>query len=301
MKKLTLKITLLTLLLGSTAGFAQDAKADSAYVRNNYEKIEQVIPMRDGTKLFTAIYQPKDKTKQYPVLLNRTPYTVAPYGTDAYKKTLGNFPAEMHEGFIFVYQDVRGKWMSEGEFEDVRPINSSKNKKATDESTDTYDTIEWLEKNLKNYTKKAGIYGISYPGFYSTISLVNSHPTLKAVSPQAPVTDWFLGDDFHHNGVLFLNDSFKFMSSFGVKRPHPITPDKGPKSFDYPVKDNYRFYLESGSVKELKDKYFQDNIKFYNDLFAHPDYDQFWQDRNVLPHVTNVQPAVMTVGGFFDA
>ena len=301
MKKLTLKITLLTLLLGSTAGFAQDAKADSAYVRNNYEKIEQVIPMRDGTKLFTAIYQPKDKTKQYPVLLNRTPYTVAPYGTDAYKKTLGNFPAEMHEGFIFVYQDVRGKWMSEREFEDVRPINSSKSKKSTDESTDTYDTLEWLEKNLKNYTKKAGIYGISYPGFYSTISLVNSHPTLKAVSPQAPVTDWFLGDDFHHNGVLFLNDSFKFMSSFGVKRPHPITPDKGPKSFDYPIKDNYRFYLESGSVKELKDKYFQDNIKFYNDLFAHPDYDQFWQDRNVLPHVTNVQPAVMTVGGFFDA
>lgn len=301
MKKFTQKATLLSLILMSGISYAQVAKADSAYVREHYEKTEQLIPMRDGTKLFTAIYTPKDQTKKYPVLLNRTPYTVAPYGADEYKKSLGNFPAEMREGFIFVYQDVRGKWMSEGEFEDVRPVNKTKNKKAIDESTDTYDTLEWLAKNMKNYNQKAGIYGISYPGFYSTMSLVNSHPTLKAVSPQAPVTNWFLGDDFHHNGVLFLNDSFKFMSSFGVKRPQPITPDKGPKSLEYPIKDNYRFYLEGGSVKELKDKYFQDNIKFYNDLFAHPDYDQFWQDRNPLPHLTNVKPAVMTVGGFFDA
>ncbi len=301
MKKFTQKATLLSLILMSGISYAQDAKADSAYVREHYEKTEQLIPMRDGTKLFTAIYTPKDQTKKYPVLLNRTPYTVAPYGANEYKKSLGNFPAEMREGFIFVYQDVRGKWMSEGEFEDVRPVNKTKNKKAIDESTDTYDTLEWLAKNMKNYNQKAGIYGISYPGFYSTMSLVNSHPTLKAVSPQAPVTNWFLGDDFHHNGVLFLNDSFKFMSSFGVKRPQPITPDKGPKSLEYPIKDNYRFYLEGGSVKELKDKYFQDNIKFYNDLFAHPDYDQFWQDRNPLPHLTNVKPAVMTVGGFFDA
>ncbi|MGV0996996.1 CocE/NonD family hydrolase [Empedobacter falsenii] len=301
MKKFTQKATLLSLILMSGISYAQDAKADSAYVREHYEKTEQLIPMRDGTKLFTAIYTPKDQTKKYPVLLNRTPYTVSPYGANEYKKSLGNFPAEMREGFIFVYQDVRGKWMSEGEFEDVRPVNKTKNKKAIDESTDTYDTLEWLAKNMKNYNQKAGIYGISYPGFYSTMSLVNSHPTLKAVSPQAPVTNWFLGDDFHHNGVLFLNDSFKFMSSFGVKRPQPITPDKGPKSLEYPIKDNYRFYLEGGSVKELKDKYFQDNIKFYNDLFAHPDYDQFWQDRNPLPHLTNVKPAVMTVGGFFDA
>ncbi|SHL44110.1 hypothetical protein SAMN05443634_10998 [Chishuiella changwenlii] len=303
MKKITSNLILLgALMLTSNFSYAQDdVKADSIYVRNNYEKIEQLIPMRDGKQLFTAIYIPKDKSKKYPVLLNRTPYTVAPYGANEYKKYLGNFPAEMREGFIFVYQDVRGKWMSEGDFDDVRPINIIKNKKAIDESTDTYDTLEWLAKNLKNYNQKAGIYGISYPGFYSTMSLVNSHPTLKAVSPQAPVTNWFLGDDFHHNGVLFLADSFKFMSSFGVKRPQPITPDKGPKSLDFPIKDTYRFYLEGGSVKELKAKYFQDNIKFYNDLFAHPDYDQFWKDRDPLPHLKNVKPAVMTVGGFFDA
>ena len=300
-KKTTQKLTLLSCIFLSTLNYAQDAKADSAYVRDNYEKIEQMIPMRDGTKLFTAIYRPKDQSKKYPVLLNRTPYTVAPYGTNEYKKSLGNFPAEMREGFIFVYQDVRGKWMSEGVFEDVRPINTTKNKKAIDESTDTYDTLDWLSKNMKNYNQKAGMYGISYPGFYSTMSLVNSHPTLKAVSPQAPVTNWYLGDDFHHNGVLFLNDSFNFMSVFGVPRPEPITPDKGPKRPEFEIKDTYRFYLEIGSVKELEAKYFKKNIKFYNDLFAHPDYDQFWQDRNPLPHLTNVKPAVMTVGGFFDA
>ena len=300
-KKTTQQLTLLSCIFLSTLNYAQDAKADSAYVRDNYEKIEQMIPMRDGTKLFTAIYRPKDQSKKYPVLLNRTPYTVAPYGANEYKKSLGNFPAEMREGFIFVYQDVRGKWMSEGVFEDVRPINTTKNKKAIDESTDTYDTLDWLSKNMKNYNQKAGMYGISYPGFYSTMSLVNSHPTLKAVSPQAPVTNWYLGDDFHHNGVLFLNDSFNFMSVFGVPRPEPITPDKGPKRPEFEIKDTYRFYLEGGSVKELEAKYFKKNIKFYNDLFAHPDYDQFWQDRNPLPHLTNVKPAVMTVGGFFDA
>ena len=301
MKKFIQKATLLSLVFIGGMSFAQDAKADSAYVRDHYEKIEQLVPMRDGTKLFTAIYLPKDKSKKFPVLLNRTPYTVSPYGANEYKKSLGNFPAEMREGFIFVYQDVRGKWMSEGVFEDVRPVNKTKNKKAIDESTDTYDTLDWLAKNLKNYNQKAGVYGISYPGFYSTMSLVNSHPTLKAVSPQAPVTNWYLGDDFHHNGVLFLNDSFNFMSVFGVPRPTPITPDKGPKRPEFPIKDNYRFYLEGGSVKELEANYFKKNIKFYNDLFAHPDYDQFWQDRNPLPHLTNVKPAVMTVGGFFDA
>ena len=287
-------------LAGAVSISAQSRKEDSIYVRENYTKIEQQIPMRDGKKLFTAIYMPKDQSKKYPVLLNRTPYTVSPYGADQYKLSLGNFPAEMREGFIFVYQDVRGKWMSEGEFEDVRPT-LKKGQKGIDESTDTYDTLDWLSKNLKNYNQKAGIYGISYPGFYSTASLVNSHPTLKAVSPQAPVTNWFLGDDFHHKGVMFLNDAFMFMTSFGVPRPEPITPDKGPKRFVPPIKDTYKFFLTSGSDKELKDKYMGNNIRFFNDMYAHPNYDQFWQDRNILPHLTDVKPAVMVVGGFFDA
>nr|WP_285060715.1 CocE/NonD family hydrolase [Pedobacter ginsengisoli] len=258
--------------------------------------------MRDGIKLFTSIYIPKDQSKKYPFLINRTPYTVAPYGADKFKTSLGNFPAMMREGFIFVYQDVRGKWMSEGTFDDIRPqVTSKKSKKDIDESTDTYDTIDWLVKNIKNNNGKAGIWGISYPGFYSTTSLPGAHPALKAVSPQAPVTDWFRGDDFHHNGALFLMDAFGFMSTFGVPRLKPITPDKGPKNFQFPIADNYRFYLESGSVKNLKDKYFADSIKFWNDLFAHPNLDTFWQARDIRQHLTNVKPAVMVVGGFFDA
>lgn len=288
------------LLFATSLLFAQ--QTDSAYVREHYTKIERLIPMRDGIKLFTSIYIPKDKNTKYPFLINRTPYTVSPYGEENYKTHLGNFPAEMREGFIFVYQDVRGKWMSEGNFEDIRPhVANKKSKKDIDESSDTYDTIDWLIKNINNNNGKAGIYGISYPGFYASTALPGAHPALKAVSPQAPVTDWFIGDDFHHNGALFLADAFTFMSTFGVPRPAPITPDKGPGGLKFPIEDNYRFYLEAGSVKNLKDKYFGDSIRFWNNLFEHPNLDTFWMARNIEPHLRNIKPAVMTVGGFFDA
>jgi putative CocE/NonD family hydrolase len=272
-------ISCLTLALLSASQLHAQTAADSAYVRDHYEKTEVAIPMRDGKKLFTAIYSPKDKSKKYPVLLNRTPYTVSPYGQNEYKKSLGNFPQMMREGYIFVYQDVRGKWMSEGDFEDIRPTTYSKDKKAIDESTDTYDALEWLQKNLKNYNGKAGLYGISYPGFYSTVGLVKTHPSLKAVSPQAPVTDWFIGDDFHHNGVLFLQDAFTFMSTFGVPRPKPITPDQFKGKIQIKEADKYNFFAEAGTARELKEKYFGDSVQFWNDLFKHPDYDDFWKSR----------------------
>jgi putative CocE/NonD family hydrolase len=290
--------TFLFLLFTSTYLFAQ--QTDSAYVREHYTKIERSIPMRDGVKLFTAIYVPKAAGK-YPFMVNRTPYTVAPYGADKYKTSLGPSPLFLKEGFIFVYQDVRGKWMSEGEFVDVRPHNDKKGKKDIDESSDTYDTIDWLIKNIPNNNGKAGIYGISYPGFYSTAALPGAHPGLKAVSPQAPVTDWFQGDDFHHNGAFFMNDAFSFYSSFGVPRPKPITPDQGPKPFNYPIKDNYRFYLDLGALKNVKQKYFGDSIKFWNDLMAHGTYDAFWEARNIRTHLKDIKPAVLVVGGFFDA
>lgn len=292
---LFISLTCLTFTL-----FAQDT--DSAYVRNNYVKTEKYIQMRDGVKLFTAIYTPKDKSKKYPIMLNRTPYTVSPYGEDQYKTSLGPTMLFAREGYIFVYQDVRGKWMSEGEFEDIRPHNpNKKTKKDTDESSDTYDTIDWLIKNLPLNNGRVGIYGTSYPGFYSTTSLPGAHPALKAVSPQAPVTDWFIGDDFHHNGALFLMDAFGFYSGFGVPRPKPITPDKGPKPFKYPVNDNYKFFLELGPLKNVKLRYFGDSIKFWNDLMSHGTYDEFWKARNIRPHLTSVKPATMVVGGFFDA
>ena len=292
-------VLVLFVLTGSTT-YAQ--MTDSAYVRDNYTKIERQIPMRDGVKLFTAIYIPKSKDQKYPFMINRTPYTVAPYGETMYKMTLGPSPLFLKEGFIFVYQDVRGKWMSEGQFVDVRPhVDQKKTKKDIDESSDTYDTIDWLIKNIPNNNGKAGIYGISYPGFYSAAALPGAHSGLKAVSPQAPVTDWFLGDDFHHNGAFMLADAFAFYSSFGVPRPLPITPDKGPKPFKYPIKDNYRFYMSIGALKNVKQKYFGDTIKFWNDMMEHGTYDKFWKDMNIRPHLKDVKPAVLVVGGFFDA
>ncbi|WP_442589012.1 CocE/NonD family hydrolase [Pedobacter sp. AW31-3R] len=290
-------------LLSLTTGYSSSAQVtDSAFVRDNYTKIERNITMRDGVKLFTAIYIPKNKDKKYPFMINRTPYTSYPYGENKYKLSLGPSSLFLKEGFIFVYQDVRGKWMSEGEYEDIRPhIANKKSKKDIDESSDTYDTIEWLVKNIPGNNGKAGIYGISYPGFYSTAALPGAHQALKAVSPQAPVTDWFLGDDFHHNGALMLSDAFNFYSTFGVPRPKPITPDKGPKGINFPIKDNYRFFLSLGALKNVKEKYFGDTIRFWNDLMAHGNYDEFWKQRNIRPHLTNVKPAVLVVGGFFDA
>lgn len=297
------KHLLLFLLVAIFTSKISAQETDSAYVRNHYDKIERLIPMRDGVKLFTSIYIPKDISakKKYPILLNRTPYTVSPYGTDKYKTSLGSYSAMMREGFIFVYQDVRGKWMSEGTFEDVRPTTLSRAKNAIDESTDTFDTIDWLIKNINHNNQKVGTYGISYPGFYATASLIKSHPALKAVSPQAPIADWFIGDDFHHGGALFLADAFKFMTTFGVPRPAPITNENRPKPFDFPIKDQYNFHLETGTVKNLKNKYFADSIKFWNNLFKHPNLDTFWQARQILKHVKAVTPAVLVVGGFFDA
>ncbi|MEO6631781.1 MAG: CocE/NonD family hydrolase, partial [Mucilaginibacter sp.] len=205
--------------------------------------MEKYIPMRDGKKLFTSIYVPKDQSKKYPILMTRTPYTVSPYGENNYRRSLGQNTLLLEEGFIFVYQDVRGKWMSEGDFIDVRPDIANKKGNQVDESSDTYDTIDWLVKNLPNNNGKVGIEGISYPGFYSTASLPNAHPALKAVSPQAPVTDWFFGDDFHHNGALFLMDAFSFITSFGVPRPRPITPAQFKTGIKFKYTDNYKFYL----------------------------------------------------------
>src|SRR6185437_8326883 len=273
---------------------------DSAYIRQNYTKMEKYITMRDGIRLFTSIYMPKDQSKKYPILMTRTPYNVGPYGETAYRKTLGQNMLLARDGFIFVYQDVRGRWMSEGNFVDVRPdIDNKKSNKDVDESSDTYDTIDWLVKNLPNNNGKVGIEGISYPGFYSTASWPNAHPALKAVSPQAPVTDWFIGDDFHHNGAFFVMDAFAFLTSFGVPRPHPITPAQFKNRIKYKESDNYKFYLGLGALPNYKKRYFGDSVKFWDNMMAHSNYDAFWQGMNIRPHLKNITPATMVVGGFF--
>ncbi|MBS1587122.1 MAG: CocE/NonD family hydrolase [Bacteroidetes bacterium] len=284
----------------NTAG--SNKKADSLWVRRNYEKREIAITMRDGKQLYTAIYSPKDNKSKHPILLFRTPYSIAPYGRDSFKAFWDFFWVDyLKEGYIMVLQDVRGRYMSEGDFVDVRPFNPEKGEGDIDESTDTYDTIDWLVNNLKNSNGKVGVLGISYPGFYATQAALCGHPALKAVSPQAPVTDWFAGDDFHHNGAFMLMDGFNFYSGFGKPRPAPTK--HGAKGFDnYGTKDNYKFFLETGSLRNFR-KLMGDSIKFWSDMYEHPNYDDWWQARNARKYVSHIPDSVATlvVGGLFDA
>jgi uncharacterized protein len=270
------------------------------YVKSAYSKREFQIPMRDGIKLFTAVYSPKNMMHAYPIMLNRTPYSVAPYGADRYPSTLGPSEELAKDNFIFAYQDVRGRMMSEGEFVNMTPCKDAKNGPAdVDESTDAYDTIDWLIKNIPNNNGKVGMWGISYPGFYAAAGMIDAHPALKAVSPQAPIADWFLGDDFHHNGAFYLPHAFGFLSSFGHPRPKPTISFDG--FFNFPTPDGYDFYLRMGAFPHANEKYFKNDIPFWNDLMQHGNYDAFWQARNLRPHLKNIKPAVMTVGGWFDA
>ncbi|HMH21716.1 MAG TPA: CocE/NonD family hydrolase [Puia sp.] len=279
---------------------SQDLNQDSIWIHNNYYKIERYIPMRDGVKLFTSIYIPKDTTRQHPILLSRTPYSCAPYGENKWRAFWGGYQRfYLYAGYIMVSQDVRGRWMSEGDFVDVRPfIKVKKTNKDVDEASDTYDAIDWMVKTLPHNNGRVGVMGISYPGFYSTMAAASGHPALKAVSPQAPVTDWFQGDDFHHNGAFYVMDGWSFYSSFGKPRPQPTTI--GPSGFDYFTRDNYKFYLETGPIKNLL-KYTGDSIAFWKELYQHPNLDDWWKARNARVAMYDIKPAMLVVGGLFDA
>lgn len=289
----------LALLFALTFLVLESRSQDDVAVKTAYDKVEQMITMRDGVRLFTVVYSPKDKTQKYPILLNRTPYSVRPYGPNEYRSSLGPSELFQKEKYIFVYQDVRGKFMSEGEFVNVRPHNPRKGPRDIDESTDTYDTIDWLVKNLPNNNGRVGIAGISYPGFYAAMGIIDAHPALKAASPQAPIADWFIGDDFHHNGALFLPHSFNFLAVFGQPRPQPTT--EFPPRFRHGTPDGYQFFLDLGPVAEADYRYFKGTVTFWNEMMAHPNYDEFWQARDTRPHLKGIKPAVMTVGGWFDA
>lgn len=278
------------------------------WVKDHYSKKEYTIAMRDGVKLFTAVYAPKDALagpaaakEKHPFLMIRTPYSCAPYGEDKFQPRLWQFHWReyLKEGYIIVIQDVRGRWMSEGTFMDVRPFNPDKKKKTDiDEASDTYDAVDWLVKNIPNNNGNVGVFGTSYPGFYSTMAALSGHPAIKAVSPQAPVTEWFLGDDFHHNGAFMLGDAFNFYSGFGQPRPKPTMT--GPKEFEYYTSDNYKFYLETGALKNFT-KLMGDSILFWKDLMNHPNYDAWWKERDARTGCKNIKPAILTVGGLFDA
>lgn len=303
LRSTTIALTLASLLLQPSLYAQQSGSAEeTAFIREHYTKREVVVPVRDGIKLYTIIYSPKDTSKTYPILLNRTPYGIGPYmGFDQLKSSLGPSFAFVKEGYIFAYQDVRGRFMSEGRFVNMTPHREDKpTPQETDESTDTYDTIDWLLKNAGGNNGRVGTWGISYPGFYVAAGMINSHPAHKAASPQAPIVDWFAGDDFHRNGVLWLPHFFGFISGFGKPRPVPTTTPGA--RYTFPTPDGYDFYLNAlGPIGTANRKFFRDSVAFWNDVMAHPTYDAFWQSRNLRPHLKNIRPAVMTVGGFFDA
>ncbi|CAM4027762.1 CocE/NonD family hydrolase [Gillisia limnaea] len=266
-------------------------------VSENYNKQEVYITMRDGVKLHTTIYSPKDTSKRYPVIMQRTPYSSQPYGADQFRSKIGPNEFLMQEGNIIVYQDVRGRWMSEGTYDNMRAYIPNKKRKQSDETSDTYDSIEWLIKNVKNNNGKVGTWGISYPGHYAVMSLIDAHPALKAVSPQAGIGDFFF-DDFHHNGAYLLS-YWRATALFGYDKKGPTTeawyemPDLGSQ-------DQYQFFLDIGPLSNLDQYYKEDNI-FWQQLKENPNYNEFWKSRGVIQHLNDIKPAVMTVGGLFDA
>ena len=269
---------------------AQDPPRDVPSVAERYTKYEYQIPMRDGARLYAAVYVPKDTSQKYPFLLTRTPYSIAPYGVDNYRTSLGPSEHFEKEGFIFVHQDARGRYMSEREFLQVRPYYpNKKTNKDIDESTDTYDTIEWLLKNIPNHNGRVGMIGISQPGFHVAASLMDAHPALKAASPQAPTADYYMGDDVYHNGAFMLGANFGFYGFFTPRKGEPSPPKPRP-IFDFGTPDAYEFFLKMGPLAEANKKYFNGEAVYWQEIVDHPNYDEYWQSRSLWKFMTNVTP-----------
>ncbi len=294
---------LLALAVLATPAFAQRRREvddkQLADIKAKYTKYEYRIPMRDGKRLFTIVYAPKDQSQKYPILLNRTPYSVGPYG-DEYRDRIG--PSRLFEksGYIFVLQDVRGRMMSEGEYVNMRPyIADKRGPKDVDESSDTYDTIDWILRHVPNHNSRVGQWGISYPGFYTVTGMIDAHPALVAASPQAPVTDWFIGDDWHHNGALQIAHMLNFLPFFDRPRPTPIK--KFNTDFEYETPDGYDLFLHFGPLNKASDKFFKGETAYLKEVCEHGNYDDWWKARNIRAHIKGIKPAVMTVGGWYDA
>ncbi|WP_353267507.1 CocE/NonD family hydrolase [Gemmatimonas sp.] len=294
----------LTLAWSSTVLPAQDRRAAPnpsavARVRAQYVKRELYIPMRDGTKLFTTIFTPRDTGARVPILLMRTPYGIAPYGADAYPVQLGPFPELDSEGWIFVNQDVRGRYMSEGHYSFMTPHRGPQRASGVvDESTDTYDTIEWILKNVSHHNGRVGTWGNSAPGFFVAAGMLDAHPALKLAYPSAPMIDWWMGDDRHMNGLFKLSQTYNFMKNFDQPRTGPLT--SYPAGPDAGTTDGYAWHLGVGAMSKYGPGPLQGRVAFWDSITVHPDYDAFWQSRALWKHVKNVSPAVLLVGGWYD-
>ena len=290
------------LALVAGAGWMIYLRTDAARAtRARYKKYEFHIPMRDGVTLFTQVYVPKDQTKTYPFLVQRTPFGVSPYGENDYRPRLGPSPEFDDAGYVFVFQDVRGRFQSEGEFVDMRPHIDHPVPGQTDESTDMYDTVEWLLKNVPSNNGKVGIWGMSYPGFYASASIIDSHPAIKAASTQAPMTNLFLGDDAYHNGAFMLAAEFQIYANYfkprggGLEFPSP----KIGKFFEYGTEDGYKFFLAHGPGLQPIAALARNTL--LDESIRHDTYDEYWQARDISQHLNNIHCPVLNVGGWFDA
>ena len=273
---------------------AQDA-ASVSRAEELYTKSEHRIPMRDGVELHTTVYQPKNAEAPRPILMKRTPYSSRPYGEGAFPSRIGPSDAAMEQGFIVVYQDVRGRWMSDGTFDNMRPHIPGD--AAIDESSDTYDTIEWLLENVSSHNGRVGMWGISYPGFYCTAALPEAHPALVASSPQASIGDFFF-DDFHHQGAFMLS-YLTATPVFGHQKSERHTTGWYPRA-QTEGEDAYDFFLDLGPLSNANELLGEDNF-FWRQIREHPNYDSFWRARAIIPHLENVHTATLIVGGWYDA
>jgi putative CocE/NonD family hydrolase len=321
---LSLLAALVALACANPAAFAAAATADAAAaqaaqaadphadakpdLRARYTKYEYRIPMRDGTRLFTVVYVPKDASKTYPFLVNRTPYSAGVqaegelhYGEDWFPAQIGPSKEFDDAGYIFVKQDVRGRYMSEGKWVEMTPhVNAQRAAGEGQESADMYDTMEWLLKHVPNNNGKAGIYGISYPGFYTSASIIDSHPSIKAASPQAPVTDLYMGDDSYHGGAFMLAANFGFYASF-TEQQNPTPLPKAWGEFDYGAANAYDFFLEKLTMSNILATLTPQQRALLAPTIEHDTYDGFWKIRAIAPHLKGVKAAVLSVGGWFDA
>jgi hypothetical protein len=275
------------LALGAGTLPAQTA-ATPARTPLEFEKREEMIPMRDGVKLHTLIYTQKGVTEPRPIILTRTPYGIA-----GSARTMNASYAELSdEGYIFVFQDIRGRFTSEGQFVMLRPPRDKKIKGAIDESTDTYDTIDWLLKKGPSNTAKVGMLGVSYPGWLTVMAMLDPHPALKAVSPQASPADMFIGDDFHHNGAFRLSYGFEYAAM--------MEAGKEIKAFDFDKPDLYDWYLGLGSLSHIDERYLHGKIPTWTNFITHSSFDKFWQTQSVTPYLTRVTVPTLNVAGWWD-
>lgn len=299
-----MRYLLVTLLFLTQLAIAQTSPAPPAEppfnIREHYTKYEHRIPVRDGVRLFTSVYVPKDQSKTYPFLMERTPYSAAPYGVDETPRRLGPAPEFGKAGYIFVVQDVRGRYMSEGKFVEMTPHKTVKGARDVDESTDMFDTVEWLLKNVPGHNGRVGIWGNSYPGFFVSASIIDSHPAIKAASPQAPVTDLYMGDDSYHNGAFMLAANYGFYTSF-KQQDNPTVQPKKWEPFEYGTRDGYEYFLNLGTMANIVATVSKDAKSLLPEQITHDTYDEYWKSRNISAHLKNVKAAVLTVGGWYDA